>query len=278
MREMPQPTSDATADALRNEIRSLGPWHYDIEIAPGVRTGAPVPPGTYSADLGTPAIFDPFRMIDQLTDYVYGGDLEGRTLLDCACNAGGYLFGAARRGAGPSFGFDVREHWINQARFLKRHLGGDIDFEVRDVLTLPERALPQFDITLFMGIFYHLPDPVTALRMAADQTKELLVLNTAIAPQRRDALVLSKESVTEVMSGVHRLAWLPTSERILREILAWCGFPHARVVWFRRRDQWKGRIHIFAARDEKTFARYDAGYGRPRPLFERAMRRILGYA
>jgi tRNA (mo5U34)-methyltransferase len=264
--------------ALRDEIRRLGPWHYDIEIAPGVRTGEPVPPGTYPPELGTPAVFNPFLMIDSLADAVYGGDLGGRTVLDCACNAGGYLFGAAQRGAGRSFGFDVREHWINQARFLARHLPSDnIEFEVRDLLTLPERALPQFDITLFMGIFYHLPDPMTGLRIAADRTRELLVLNTAIQPEKRDALILNEEGVTPVMSGVHHLAWLPTSEGVLRSILAWCGFPHARVFWYRRRLHWKGRIQIIAARDEKTFERYDAGFGKPRPLLQRAMQRLLGY-
>jgi tRNA (mo5U34)-methyltransferase len=264
-------------DALRAEIRSLGPWHYDVEIAPGVRTGEPVPPGTYPAELGTPSIFDPFHTFDAIADAVYGGDLAGRTILDCACNAGGYLFAAARRGAGRCFGFDVREHWINQARFLQRHLPGDaIDFEVRDLYTLPQRGLPQFDITLFMGIFYHLPDPMTGLKIAADHTRELLVLNTAISPQRRDALILNHEGVKPVMSGVYRLAWLPTSENVLRAILAWCGFPHARVFWFNRRDSWTGRIQIIAARDEKTFERYDAGRGKPRPLLERAVRRLIG--
>jgi SAM-dependent methyltransferase len=266
-------------NALRDEIRRLGPWHYDIEVAPGVRTGEPVPPGTYPNEVGTPAVFDPFPTIDYLVDGVYGGDLEGRTILDCACNAGGYLFAAKRRGAGHCFGFDVREHWINQARFLKRHLGGDnIEFEVRDLLTLRERGLPQFDITLFMGIFYHLPDPMTALKIAADQTRELLVLNTSISPERRDALVLSLEGVKPVMSGVYELAWLPTSENVLRAILKWCGFPHARVFWYNRRTAWKGRIQIIAARDEKTFARYDVGYGKPRPLPHRVARRLLGYS
>lgn len=270
---------DTTVDpnSLRDEIRSLAPWHYDIELAPGVRTGERLPPGSWPAELGTPAVFDPSRTINAIVDSVYGGDLEGRTILDCACNAGGYLFAATQRGAGHCFGFDVREHWINQARFLQRHLpGGNIDFEVRDLLTLRERGLPQFDITLFMGIFYHLPDPMTGLRIAADHTRELLVLNTAMVPQRRDALVLNHEGVKPVMSGVHRLAWMPTSENVLRAILEWCGFPHARVFWYRRRDLWNGRIQIIAARDAKTFERYDAGRGKPRPLLERAVRRVIG--
>lgn len=266
------------SEALRDEIRRLGPWHYDIQIAPGIRTGDPVPPGTYPAELGTPAVFDPFPPIDHLVDVIYDGDLAGRTILDCACNAGGYLFAARRRGAGRCFGFDVRDHWIDQARFLARHLEEDgIDFEVRDLLTLPKRGLPQYDITLFMGIFYHLPDPMSALKVAADHTRELLVLNTALNPENRDALVLNLEGVKPVLSGVHELAWLPTSENVLRSILAWCGFPHARVYWYFHRTSWKARIQIVAAREESTFAHYDAGYGR-RSLLKRARQWIRGYS
>ena len=44
----------------------------------------------------------------------------------------------------------------------------DIDFEVPRLYDLPERELEPFDITLFNGIFYHLPEPVGGLRIAAD--------------------------------------------------------------------------------------------------------------
>ena len=50
--------------------------------------------------------------------------------------------------------------------------GEDIRFEVCDLYALPELDLPSFDITLFNGIFYHLPEPVTGLKIAADLTKE----------------------------------------------------------------------------------------------------------
>lgn len=246
-----------TEAELRAEILRLGPWHHDIEIAPGVHTGAPVPPGTYAPELGEPTII-PVRFLTELLGTVYPEGLAGRSILDCACNAGGYLFNAARNGAGRSFGFDVREHWIEQARFLARHLPSEnIQFAVWDLMSLPELGLDPFDITLFFGILYHLPDPIAGLRIAADHTRELLIVNTALTPAAVDGLVLNRESEIEVMSGVHGLAWLPTSERVVREMLAWCGFPHARLIFDMATPDKRQRMAIMAARDERTFAYYD---------------------
>jgi len=244
---------------LREQIINLGPWHHDVELAPGIRTGEPPPPGTYPPELGTTSVISPSLAFGALIDDVYHEGLKGRSILDCACNAGGYLFAAARLGAGRSFGFDVRDHWIKQARFLAEHLPSDnIEFDTMDLASLPDRDLEPFDITLFMGIFYHLPDPIAGLRIAADHTRELIVVNTATQPDPRGALVLNRESSTEIMSGVHGLAWLPSNARVLRDILEWCGFPHTRLRWERPGEANRRRIEVLAARDANTFGYYDS--------------------
>jgi tRNA (mo5U34)-methyltransferase len=265
-----------TDSELRAEIARLAPWHHDLEVAPGLRTGEVSSTLTFPADVGKPTIIRPQRAMEMMVRDLYPRGLEGRSLLDCACNAGGYLFAAKSLGASRGFGFDVREHWIEQARFLAQHLPSDgLEFATCDLLALRELQLAQFDVVLFNGIFYHLPDPVAGLRIAADHGSELLVLNTAIASKESDSLLLNLEGQTQVMSGVHRLAWLPGSERVLREILAWCGFPHARVRWRVRpkADGSQERILIYAARNAETFAHYDAQPQAPRPLWKRLFRR-----
>lgn len=264
---------------LRDSIVRLGPWHHDVEVAPGVRTGEPAPPGTYPQELGAPTLIQPERILSWLVGELYPAGLGGRSVLDCACNAGGYLFAAARLGAGRCFGFDVREHWIEQARFLAEQLPSEeIEFAALDLAALPSLNLAPFDVTLFNGILYHLPDPVAGLRVAADHTKELLVVNTSICPRNYEGLMLSVESTTDVMSGVHRLAWLPTGYGVLQTVLEWCGFPHTRLR-FDVEGQVKGwrRIEVLAARDEKTFAHYDAHHARHQQPAGRAgwLRRLL---
>lgn len=270
------------ADALRAEIRALGPWHHDLEIAPGIRTGERHP--DESADplgVGNSGLLEPEEILASLIRDIFPDGLQNRSLLDCACNAGGYVFGAKQLGAGRCFGFDVRAHWTNQAHFLQRQRQAeDVEFAQIDLLDLPARKLAPFDITLFFGIFYHLPDPVAGLRIAADLTRELLVLNTAAdLATGGDALTINVESDTAPMSGVHRLAWLPTGPHVLQEILRWCGFPHTRIHYVHENGR-HSRIQILAAREAQTFAHYDtvrppAPRPSPAPLWKRAARRLL---
>jgi hypothetical protein len=249
---------------LRAEIVKLGPWHLDVEVTPEVSTAAylDAPPGTYDESLGVPAFIYPGNRFKQLIADIYPRGLEGRGALDCGCNCGGWLFWAKEQGAGQCFGFDVRQHWVDQARFLADHRTKPSDgmtFEVLDLYKLPERGLVPADLTIFNGLFYHLPDPITGLKVAADLTQELIVLNTATMPGQKDTLIAHPESDTLLMSGVYQLAWFPTGEDVLRRILAWCGFPHMRVS-FRpvMPDSTRSRIEVIAARREATFADFDA--------------------
>lgn len=271
----------STPDELRAAIRRLAPWHQDLEIAPGIRTGE-LPQDGDPNPLGLTgrSVLQPDQILGILLGDVFPDGLQGRSVLDCGCNAGGYLFAAKSMGAGRCFGFDAREHWMHQARFLARYLPAeDVEFARLDLLDLRRRNLEPFDVTLFFGLFYHLPDPIAGLRIAADLTRELLVLETAADPKLKgDALTLSIESETALMSGVHRLAWMPTSPHVLEEILHWCGFPHTRVDYVLRASRFP-RIRVLAARDASTFAHYDTIHPPQRrstsPLWKRAARRLF---
>ncbi|HEX9984156.1 MAG TPA: methyltransferase domain-containing protein [Thermoanaerobaculia bacterium] len=272
-----------TADELRAEVLRLGPWHQDIEVAPGVSTGdqrkragsGPDPLGVGNK------VGSPQKAVDLLIRDVLPNGFAGRSVLDCACNAGGYLFEATRHGAGNCFGFDVREHWIEQARFVARHRPGNVQFAQCNLHELRELKLPQFDVTFFFGILYHLPDPVAGLRIAADHTRELLVVSTATdARGRGDGLTLNLESESMLLSGVDRLAWWPTSAAVVEAMLHWCGFPHTRVHFRIKEAPGADRIQILAARDERTFKHFDAMHPRQEPspwrvLARRVARRLL---
>src|SRR5687768_13299543 len=104
-------------DQLRAEIARLGPWHHDVEVAPGVWTGATPPSAGVPPRGGTPSLLRPdLRLAEQVAE-IWPDGLAGRSFLDCACNGGGYLFAARALGASRAFGFDVRDHWIEQVRF-----------------------------------------------------------------------------------------------------------------------------------------------------------------
>ncbi len=239
---------------LREEIISLGPWHFDIKVAEGLTTAVSLeaPPGTYPDSLGTVSFQDMRGEHRVHLKHLYPGGVNGRSVLDCACNSGGYLFWSRELGAGTCFGFDVREHWIRQARFIQEHRpdAEDMRFEVMDLYDLPNRRLEPFDLTIFKGIFYHLPDPVSGLKIAADLTKEALILDTNSRAGMPDGLLaLEQEGVDELMVGVHGLNWHPTGPETVIQILEWAGFVEFHVMrWVREYKPQTGRFGMVASK------------------------------
>lgn len=248
-----------TPEWLKRRIKQLGPWHMNIQITEQLNTGQ-----VFSDDgaiLERPANegISLLKLRDRfigLLDKMYPDGLAGKRFLDCACNAGGYCYWARERGATSAFGFDVREHWIRQARFVKnqRKVGptDNIQLKVMDLYDLPSTKMAPFDITNFKGIFYHLPDPVTGLKVAADMTREVLIFNTSTMWGEKDGYMKTgMESRENLMSGVHGLKWYPTGPKVCADILKWLGFEEVKLMFFRQQyDQAQlGRLEIIAARE-----------------------------
>jgi tRNA (mo5U34)-methyltransferase len=264
-RSAPPRRPDPTSDDLRTEIIRLRPWHLDVQVTPTISTAAflEASPDKVSNEIG---FINPRASFRTLLQSIFPDGLQGRSVLDCACNCGGYLFWAKELGAGECFGFDAREHWIDQARFLARHRtkrADHIRFEVCDLYSLPQLGLGPFDITLFNGIFYHLPDPIRGLKIAADLTTQLMIVNTATMNGLRDGmLVLSSESHEQLTSGIYGLNWYPTGPEVLSGILNWLGFAETRCVYWSNKVDFQpadlGRIEMIGARDPSVFEQFDA--------------------
>ncbi|GMU55146.1 MAG: hypothetical protein AMXMBFR33_42920 [Candidatus Xenobia bacterium] len=213
-----------------------------------------------------------------LMQAIYPGGLAGKSFLDSACNCGAYSFWMADLGATRTFGFDARDKWIDQANFLKSHRAGfseGCQFQVSDLYALPRLGLSPFDITLFKGIFYHLPDPIGGLRLVADLTRELLIVGTATRLSITPGLVLANENVQHLMSGIHGTNWFPTSPRVVQRLLMDMGFKEFRTTFWHKLPRWKstgnrgllhycknllkatGRTEVLAARTPGFFEHLD---------------------
>jgi SAM-dependent methyltransferase len=260
------------------EGRRLAPWHLDVEIAPGLSTrefaGAPYDEQAF----GKVRLVDSGPRFMRTLGDLFPGGLEGRSMLDVACNCGAFLYWARDAGAGPCLGIDVREHWIDQARFLARNRVAPSDgmrFEVRDLYDLPQLGLEPFDVTLFNGIFYHLPEPLAALRVAADLTREVMIVNTGSRVDLPDGLLASfEESQTRAISGIYGLAWFPTGPQVLTRMLQYAGFPEVRSVWWEvldRQPPGHARLELVAARSPAALAGFDAAVAAAAPALEIAL-------
>jgi tRNA (mo5U34)-methyltransferase len=268
---------DLTAAELREEVIRLGPWHMDVEITPEVSTSAflEAPADTYPDEFGPVTFHSPHDGFLRRLRRAFPNGLEGRSVLDCACNCGAYLFFAKEAEAGRCLGFDAREHWIRQARFLAEHRrqpSNDMRFEAFDLYDLPSLGVGRFDVTFFFGIFYHLPDPVSGLKLAADLTDEVLILNGATKAGLPDGLLVAEqESPTRLMSGKYGLCWFPTGPRVLGQILSWLGFPEFRCSVWRHAPRQRAdldRVEVIAARTPGFFADWDKGVPEDRRVQE----------
>jgi len=251
--------------SLAKQIENLGPWHHVLDVRDGLTTKIE---RITNSDGKKISAIDPRLPFQRIMDKIYPQGLVGKSFLDHACNCGGYSFIAKEMGADRTYGYDVREKWIEQAEFLRANRSADTNNMTFEVLNLHEldRAQPDmFDISWFSGIFYHLPDPVAGLKIAADKTKEIFYLNTAILTHdegeyHNGCLYLTKEGTTHAMTGVDGLAWVPSGPNVLINILNWLGFPETRIIHWRKRvvkntrgDKRRdniGRIAIVAARDK----------------------------
>jgi tRNA (mo5U34)-methyltransferase len=264
---------ETTKADLLEQGRALVPWFLDVQVTSEVSTRdfTDVP---YPESFGRVMLTNPRERFLSTLRKLYPDGLAGRSMLDCACNCGGFLFWAREAGAGRCHGSDVREHWIEQANFLLANRtapSDDITFEARDVYDLPEAGLEPFDVVLFNGIFYHLPDPIAGLKIAADMAGELLIVNTSTTIGIPDGhLAVSGESVTRAISGVYHLNWFPSGPEVLTQILAWLGFTEVRVNWWRRPPEnvvpGSGRLELVAARSPEVLRSFDAADAERPPL------------
>jgi tRNA (mo5U34)-methyltransferase len=164
------PSRDRSARARQAEIEALGPWFHNLHLPDGIQTA----PDHFLGDF-------PAYKWEVLANRI-PADLDGWTALDIGCNAGYYSFELARRGARVT-GIDVDTHYLEQARWAAREFGmeGLVEFRRMQVYDLA-RATEQYDLVLFMGVFYHLRYPLLGLDIVARRTRRLLVFQTLTVP------------------------------------------------------------------------------------------------
>ncbi|HUF48845.1 MAG TPA: DUF1698 domain-containing protein [Vicinamibacterales bacterium] len=124
-------------------------------------------------------------------------DLTGRTVLDIGAWDGFYSFEAERRGAARVLATDWFSWggpgWGTRAGFDLAHeaLGSRVESLEIDVMDLSPERVGQFDVVFFMGVLYHLRDPLLALERVSAVTRGCLIVETVadLVTYRRPAMV-----------------------------------------------------------------------------------------
>lgn len=160
----------APSPSREREIGALGPWFHNLHLPDGAQTAPGSPLGDFPA-------FKWREIAPHLPD-----DLSGWTALDIGCNAGFYSFELARRGARVT-GIDVEPLFLRQAEWAAREFGlaEQVRFRRMQVYDLAHSG-DQYDLVLFMGVFYHLRYPMLGLDAVAEKVRRLMVFQTLTAP------------------------------------------------------------------------------------------------
>ena len=117
---------------LIESMNQLGPWHHKVHVRNGIYTEVAEKTDCTG---GIVTSVDPAESFHKYVKEALPDGMDGRSFLDCGCNCGGYAFAAKENGASNTYGFDVRNHWINQAKFLMENRAASNDgmrFEVAD--------------------------------------------------------------------------------------------------------------------------------------------------
>ena len=158
------------AEELQLTINELGPWFQNLHLPDGTQTAPDHPFGDF-----------PNKKWQQVAQCL-PHDLQGWRVLDVGCNAGFYSFELAKRGA-HVIGIDNDQHFLEQAEWAAElySFKGTARFRqmhVYDLAHLDE----DYDLVMFMGMFYHLRYPTLALDIVAQKVRKLMVFQTITMP------------------------------------------------------------------------------------------------
>lgn len=176
-------------------------WHYTYEFEGGLSFSAhhndPSP--------RTDAPDRPLQRFRHFMPYLVGspnGSLEGKRVLDIACNSGFWSLQCALLGA-QVVGFDARSELIEQANLVKSIVGIDnVEFRVLDFWDMNPQSLDgTFDIVLNLGILYHLPKPLEALELTRAMAKDRILLDTGIHQSSNPVIKLRWEEPTDIRNA-----------------------------------------------------------------------------
>lgn len=181
-------------------------WYHQIELAPGVVT-----PGAHPSS-------EALKVLDRIG---LPQDAAGLRVLDVGCRDGFFAFEMERRGANV-IGLDYAGPDVTGFGIASRVLGSGVEYVVANVYDLAPDRFGTFDLVLFLGVLYHLRNPLLALDRLRQVMKPdaLVFVETHIVSGRGVAAM--KEPLwqfyprNELRADDHTSKWAPNLPGLVR--------------------------------------------------------------
>ena len=156
-------------------------------------------------------------MINKALDaYLDQARPETLCCLDIGCHEGFYSVELAKRGLKHVLGVDARERSLQKARFVTRALGlTNTEFLLLNAEEVSPSLVGHAQVTLFLGLLYHLDNPMLCLRRMSSVTDGLCILETQVIDEVEAEAERGRMENREPYKGVLALledsltAWKP---------------------------------------------------------------------
>lgn len=244
---MPTPQHPpATADpaALQAQADAIS-WFHSIDLGQGVRTRGlttqvlgpeKFPPfaGRTVLDIGAWDGYHSFlaeregaTRVVALDHYVWGVDIAARGQYWAECSARGEL---------PDHERDTTDFWRPDLPgrrgfdFARSALGSKVEPVVTDFMTADLDELGSFDVVLYLGVLYHMKEPLTALGRVRRVTRSVAVVETeALHLPGATDLPLLEFAAGDAMAHDYGNWYVPTLAG-LQELCRAAGFRQVEVI------------------------------------------------
>jgi tRNA (mo5U34)-methyltransferase len=203
-----------TDEEVSARIAAVPHWYHRIEVRPGIVT-----PGTNDA-----------RTVLEMLDLP--ADCRAMRALDLGTRDGFFAFELERRGASV-VAVDYMSTADSGFAVAAELLGSRVTYLQRNLYELTATELGTFDIVLFLGVLYHLPDPLGALRVVRDLARRRMYLETVVLDfgSETDHLPLMRFFAGSSWAGDPTNYWGP-NRRCVEEMLGETEFAVQRVTRF----------------------------------------------
>ena len=202
-----------TDDQIHAEIAAVPHWYHPIEVRPGIVT-----PGTNDASV----VLRRLRLPE---------DCSGLRALDIGARDGFFSFELERRGA-EVIAVDYIAPDATGFAVASRLLGSRVPYLHENLYNLRPETLGTFDLVLCLGLLYHLPDPIRALRIIRSLSRSRMLLETLILDEelpQMGSIPLMRFFPGDTMCGDPTNYWAPNIA-CLKAMLDETEFSVGRVV------------------------------------------------
>ena len=219
-------------------VASVPHWHHAFEIFPGLIT-----PGTYQ----------PAFLLEKTR---LPSDLTGMRVLDIGTCDGFFALELVRRGA-TVVAIDYRSKQAHGYHVMEQLNPVEIEYHQMNIYDLGEKPLGEFDIVLFLGVLYHLPDMIRALQMIRERCRGTLFLETHSENDFCHSEAAARYYRGNTLALDHTNFWAPNRLCVL-DMLYDTGFDVARE------EAWGQRLFVEAKAvpvDGLRHTKMQIGYG-----------------